>query len=117
MSESALEFVETWVEDKIEEMEAAPANLDAEAAKLATECVTEAQEEGVTQSEIDDVFDDLAAFIAGEIQEAFGRKTRHHEGMEPVDEDDARVIDDEEDEEEEDDGEDDDEDEKDKKPS
>ena len=111
MSESAIGFVETWVEDKIEEMEAAPADLEAQAATLATECVAAAQEEGITQSEIDDVFDDLAAFIASEIQEAFGRKTRHDEGMELVDEDDPRVINEEEDEAEEDD----DEDDKDKK--
>jgi len=102
MSESALEFVETWVEEKIEAMDTAPADVEAQAETLAAECVAEAQDDGITQSEINDTFDDLAAFIASEIEEAFSRKNRRDEGLDLVDEDDARVIDEEEDEEEDD---------------
>ncbi len=98
MSESAVEFVETWVEEKIEEMAAAPTDVEAQAKTLAAECIAAAQDDGVTQSEINDAFDDLAAFIAGEIDEAFGRKTRPDEGMNLVDDDDTRVINEENDE-------------------
>jgi hypothetical protein len=97
MSESALEFVETWVGEKIEKMTAAPADVAAQAKALATECTAAAQEDGVTQSEINDVFDDLAAFIAGEISEAFDRKTRP-ESLDLVDDDDTRVVNEEDDE-------------------
>jgi hypothetical protein len=98
MSESAVEFVETWVEEKIAKMATAPTDVAAQAKALATECIAAAQEDGVTQSEINDAFDDLAAFIAGEIGEAFGRKTRPDEGMNLVDDDDTRVINEENDE-------------------
>ena len=100
MSESALEFVETWVEEKIEAMDTVPADVEAKAATLAAECIAEAQDDGITQSDIGDTFDDLATFIAGEIEEAFGRKNRHDEGLDLVDDDDARVVNEEEDEEE-----------------
>jgi hypothetical protein len=36
---------------------------------LAAQCVEAAKAEGIPESEIKDAFDDLAAFIAGEIQE------------------------------------------------
>ncbi len=97
MSESALEFVEVWVEEKIEEMDAAPADIDAQAKTLAAECIKAAQEDGVTEADIKDAFDDLAAFIAGEIEEAF--ENQPDEGMNLVDEDDVRVINEKEDEE------------------
>ena len=40
MSESAIEFVEVWVEEKIEEMNAAPADIEAQAKTLATHCTS-----------------------------------------------------------------------------
>ena len=98
MSESAVEFVETWVEDKIGKMAVAPADIGAQAKALATECMAAAHEDGVDQSEINDVFDDLAAFIAGEISEAVDRKTRPDEGASLIDDDDTRVINEEDDE-------------------
>jgi len=103
MSESAIEFVETWVDDKIEEMDAPPTNIEALAKTLATECIAEAQNGGLTQSDINDTFDDLAAFIAAEIEEAFDMTDRSDGGLDLVDDDDARLVD----------GKDDDEDEKD----
>ena len=96
MSESALEFVDVWVQEKIDEMDAAPADIEAQAKTLAAECIKAAQEDGVTEAEIKDAFDDLAAFIAGEIEEAF--EDRPDEGANLVDEDDVRVIDEKEDE-------------------
>jgi phosphopantothenoylcysteine synthetase/decarboxylase len=116
MSENALEFVETWVEEKIEEMDAPPADVEARARTLAAECVAAAQEEGITKAEIKDAFDDLAAFIAGEIEEAVERENRSDEGADLVSEDDARLDedDDDDDDEEDDDEDEDDEDEDDK---
>jgi hypothetical protein len=71
MSARALEFVETWVSEKIEAMNEFPADGDDSAAQaLATECIAAAQGEDIPESEIAEAFDDLAAFIGGEIEEA-----------------------------------------------
>ena len=92
MSESVIEFVETWVDDKIEEMDALPTDIEALAKTLATECIAEAQNAGLTQSDINDTFDDLAAFIAAEIEEAFDRSDRSDEDSSLVADDDARLV-------------------------
>jgi hypothetical protein len=76
MSARALEFVETWVSEKIEAMNEFPAEGDDSVAKeLATECITAAQNDDIPESEIAEAFDDLAAFIGGEIEEAVERET------------------------------------------
>ena len=86
MSARALEFVETWVSEKIEEMDELPADGDdAKATALAAECVQAALDEGIPQSEISEAFDDLAAFIGGEIEEA---RNREDESSDEDDEDD-----------------------------
>jgi hypothetical protein len=86
MSARALEFVETWVSEKIEEMDELPADGDEALAKaLAAQCIQAAQEEDIPQSEIDEAFDDLAAFIDGEIEEA---KDRDDDSDDDDDEDD-----------------------------
>ena len=92
MSESAIEFVENWVDEKIEKMDAAPADIEAQAKTLAAACIADAQNDGLTQSEINDTFDDLAAFIAAEIGEAFDENDESDEGL-LVDDDDARLVD------------------------
>jgi len=75
MSARALEFVETWVSEKIEAMETLPAEGDEAAAKtLANECFQAALEEDIPAAEIQEAFDNLAEFIAGEIEEARERK-------------------------------------------
>ena len=94
MSESVIEFVETWVDEKIEAMDAAPADIDAQAKTLAAACIADAQNGGLTQSDINDTFDDLAAFIAAEIEEAFDTDDRSDDGFNLVDDDDARLVDD-----------------------
>jgi hypothetical protein len=104
MSENAIEFIETWVEEKIEQMNEAPADVAAVAKTLATECIAEAQNDGVTQADIDDTFDDLAAFIAAEIEEAFDREDRDDDA-DLVDEDDNRLVNGEDDEEDDEDDE------------
>ena len=71
MSARALEFVETWVSEKIEAMETLPAAGDEAAAKtLANECFQAALDENIPAAEIQEAFDNLAEFIAGEIEEA-----------------------------------------------
>src|SRR5580658_5827506 len=92
MSESAIEFVENWVDEKIEKMDAAPADIAAQAKTLAAACIADAQNDGLTQSEVNDTFDDLAAFIAAEIEEAFDMTDRSNGGLDLVDDDDARIV-------------------------
>jgi hypothetical protein len=85
MSARALEFVEYWVSEKIEEMEDLPAaGDDATAKALAAECLQAAQSEGIPQAEIQEAFDDLAAFIGGEIEEA---RKRDEEDLDEDDDD------------------------------
>lgn len=70
MSERALEFVETWVTDNIYPGGAPPKVDSAGAAALAASCRAGANAAGISDSEIDEQFDDLTAFIAGQIEEA-----------------------------------------------
>ena len=75
MSARAVEFVETWVPEQIEEMDELPAQgNDMVAKKLASQCVQAALEENVPATEIQDAFDDLAAFIDNEIEEERERR-------------------------------------------
>jgi hypothetical protein len=75
MSARALEFVETWVTEKIEAMETLPAAGDEAAAKtLANECFQAALDEDIPAAEIQEAFDDLAEFITGEIAEEKDRR-------------------------------------------
>jgi len=92
MSERALEFVEYWVSEKIEDMEELPAAGDGATAKaLATQCLQAAQQEDIPQSEIEEAFDDLAAFIGGEIEEA---RARDEEDEDDEDDDDDELAED-----------------------
>jgi hypothetical protein len=71
MSARALEFVETWVSDKIEEEGYPEQDRQQSVAKeWAAECQDAAMQEGIPGQEIGEAFDDLAAFIEGEIEEA-----------------------------------------------
>ena len=75
MSARAVEFVETWVSEQMEEMDELPAQgNDTVAKKLASQCVQAALEENVPATEIQDAFDDLAAFIDNEIEEERERR-------------------------------------------
>ena len=93
MSERALEFVETWVTEAIEAMDELPAEGDDSKAKaLALACIKAARQEGIPESEIKESFDDLAAFIDGQIEEERDR-------LEHDEDDDDDEFDDEEEEE------------------
>ena len=79
--------------------------LEAQAKSLADQCVKDAQGNGIPKSEIDQAFDDLAAFIGGQIDEARDRGADRSGEAHPgnlVETDDTRVIDEQEDEAEED---------------
>ena len=71
MSARALEFVETWVSEQIEE-EGYPEEERQEsvAKEWANKCREDAMGEGIGSQEIDEAFDDLVAFMQGEIEEA-----------------------------------------------
>ena len=74
MSERVIAFVENWVSENIH-AEGYPADGDDIQAKaLAEQCRTEALEAGIPGSEIDDEFDDLTAFMSGQIREANERE-------------------------------------------
>jgi hypothetical protein len=98
MSKRALEFVETWVSEKIEE-KGVPKEGEASPAKeWAAECIEAANEEGIPAPEISEAFDDLAEFIDGEIEEAREREEDEEDDEEEDDEEEGN--DDEEEEEE-----------------
>ena len=110
MSARALEFVETWVSQQIEATNfaavggATPGD-PAQAKALAAQCVQDAQRDGIAVSEIGEAFDDLAAFIAAQIDEARERATGRSDeddGARLVEDDDTRLVDEDEDEAEED---------------
>jgi hypothetical protein len=85
MSARALEFVETWVTEKIEAMETLPAEGNEPAAKaLANGCFQAALEEDIPAAEIQEAFDDLAEFIAGEIEEERERRVEAEDDDGPL---------------------------------
>jgi hypothetical protein len=79
MSMSAIEFVENWVSENITADAPPPADVGAAARALASQCLAAATAAGILQSEIDDSFDDLPAFMAGEIEEANTREVTDDE--------------------------------------
>jgi len=90
MSARALEFVETWVTEKIEAMETLPAaGVEAAAKTLANECFQAALDEDIPAAEIQEAFDDLAEFITGEIAEERDRR-EEAEDDEPDEKDDDK---------------------------
>ena len=87
MSARALEFVETWVSGKIEQMQTLPAEGDEAAAKaLANECFQAALDQDVPAAEIQEAFDNLAEFIDGEIEEERDRREETEDDDEEPDE-------------------------------
>jgi len=78
MSARALEFVETWVTEKIAQEGYPLEGATSPAKEWAAECVEAAQQDGIPASEIADAFDDLAEFIDGELEEARERDEDEH---------------------------------------
>jgi hypothetical protein len=71
MSMRAVEFVESWASENIA---AGGQPAGATALTLASRCLQAAIAAGIPRSEIEDTFDDLPAFMAGEIEEANERE-------------------------------------------
>jgi hypothetical protein len=69
MSARALEFVETWVTEKIEQEGVPEEGEESPAKAWAAECTEAANENGIPKNEIDEAFDDLTEFIEEEIYE------------------------------------------------
>jgi hypothetical protein len=125
MSARALEFVETWVWEKIEEEGYPEEGKESPSEEWASECLTAAGEEGIPNSEIAESFDNLAEYIDGEIEDARERgededededeeEEEEEEDEEEEDEDEEEEGEEEEEDEDEDDEDEDDEDEDDK---
>jgi hypothetical protein len=79
MSARALEFVETWVTEKIAQEGYPLEGANSPAKEWAAECVEAAQQAGIPASEIAEAFDDLAEFIGGELEEARERDEDEHD--------------------------------------
>jgi hypothetical protein len=95
MSKRALEFVETWISEKIEKEGIPKEGEESPAKQWADECIEAANEEGIPASEINEAFEDLADFIEGEIEEA-GERDKDEEDEEEDDEEEEEDEDDEE---------------------
>jgi hypothetical protein len=74
MSERAIGFVENWVTENIDAKSRQVDGFDLPAKELAARCLIAAKAQGISQSEIDDAFEDLTAFMAGQIEEAKDRE-------------------------------------------
>ena len=72
---------------------------------MAAQCLQAAQTEDIPESEIEEAFDDLAAFIGGEIEEARARDEEDEDDEDDDDDELAEDGDEEEEEDEEDEGE------------
>jgi hypothetical protein len=73
MSERAIAFVESWVSENVSAQGYQANGDDSQAKALAVQCRNAASAEGISQAEMDAAFDDLTAFIAGEMEEAHDR--------------------------------------------
>jgi hypothetical protein len=74
MTMRAIEFVENWASENVAPDEQATEIAGASARALASRCLEDARAAGIPQSEIEETFDDLPAFLAGEIEEARERE-------------------------------------------
>jgi hypothetical protein len=74
MTMRAIEFVENWASENVAADEHATEIVGATARALASRCLQDARAAGIPQSEIEETFDDLPAFLAGEIEEARERE-------------------------------------------
>jgi predicted metal-dependent hydrolase len=74
MSERAIAFVENWVTENIEAKGYQAEAGQPSAETLAARCLMAAKAQGIPQSEIDAAFEDLSAFMAGQIAEANDRE-------------------------------------------
>jgi hypothetical protein len=74
MTERAIAFVESWVTENVRAQSDQSNGDNSQAQALATRCLNAATAEGIPQAEMAAAFDDLTAFVAGEIAEANDRE-------------------------------------------
>jgi hypothetical protein len=74
MSDRAIGFVDAWVSEHINAEGEAPEGDNSRAQAFATECLAAAEAAGIPAAEITESIEDLASFMAGEIQEANDRE-------------------------------------------
>jgi hypothetical protein len=68
MSERAIAFVEEWVGDHVKAEGYEPEGDDSMAAALALQCAADAKEARIPDAEMKDAFENLTAFMAGQIK-------------------------------------------------
>ena len=87
MSERVISFVENWVADQVGDGRYNDSEDDeAQAKRLAALCVQDAIMSGIQTLDIDEEFDDLAAFIAAEISEVRRRAEGTDDDDDAIDE-------------------------------
>jgi hypothetical protein len=74
MTERAIEFVENWVSENINADGYQAEGNHSRAGAFAVQCLEAAGAEGIPRTEIAETFEDLTAFMAGEIEEANNRE-------------------------------------------
>jgi hypothetical protein len=70
MSERVFAFVDEWVSEHIHSGDLPSQGDPSQAAALARQCIQDAEAAGIPTAEINDAYEDLAAFMAGQIAEA-----------------------------------------------
>jgi hypothetical protein len=94
MSEQAIEFVENWVSENITAADYQAGGDTTRAQSLAAQCLAAARAAGVLDTDMADAFDDLPAFMAGQMQEAHDRENPTADAPLPPDDDDDEPDDD-----------------------
>ncbi len=74
MSERAISFVEQWVEANVHPEAYEPEGDTSRAEAMAAYCRVAAKAEGITDAELNGSFENLTAFMAGQLEEATDRE-------------------------------------------
>ena len=77
MSERARAFVEEWISDHVDAKDA-DGDIEARGKALASQCLADASNKGISAAEIGEAIDDLPEFMIGAIEEAEERDEHAH---------------------------------------
>ena len=77
MSERARAFVEEWISDHVDAKDA-DGDIEARGKALASQCLADASNKGISPAEIGEAIDDLPEFMIGAIEEAEEREDHAH---------------------------------------
>src|SRR4029077_10554258 len=78
MSERARAFVEEWISNHVDAKDTV-SDIEARAKALASQCLADAGNTGISASEIGEAIDDLPEFMIGAIEEAEERDEHAHQ--------------------------------------